>query len=64
MGSDISADAIHNAAINLSKLNLQAEVLVSDVLDEIHEEKKFDLIYWNYPFHYHFDKSYESMDPI
>lgn len=45
-------------------MNLQADVVVSDVLDGIDKARKFDLIYWNYPFHYHFDKAYENMDPI
>jgi hypothetical protein len=37
---------------------------VSDVLDGISKEKKFDLIYWNYPFHFNFNKAYGTMDEI
>lgn len=64
MGSDISEVAIENAKINLNKYEAQAEVYVSNVLDQIPADKKFDLIYWNYPFHYSEDKDYDSMNLI
>lgn len=38
--------------------------MVSDVLEGIDKSTKFDLIYWNYPFHYSFSKSYETMSVI
>ena len=37
---------------------------MSDVLEGIDKSTKFDLIYWNYPFHYSFSKSYETMSVI
>lgn len=37
---------------------------MSNVLEQIDPSKKFDLIYWNYPFHFNFDKDYEEMDEI
>lgn len=38
--------------------------MISDVLEDIAAEKKFDLIYWNYPFHFSFEKDYDAMDEI
>ena len=50
--------------MNFDKLGLDAELVVSDVLEAIDKRNKFDLIYWNYPFHYSFSKSYEKMSVI
>ena len=33
-------------------------------MDQISKDKKFDLIYWNYPFHWSFDKEAEKMTEI
>lgn len=64
VGSDISQEAIENAKVNFDKLQLAAKLVVSDVLDGLDKSSKFDLIYWNYPFHYNFSKSYETMSVI
>ncbi len=60
-GSDISVPAIENAKLNLQKFNVEAGLAVSDVLDGIGKDNKFDLIYWNYPYHFNFHKTYEKM---
>lgn len=64
VGLDISQQAIDNAKVNLAKYQINAELILSDVLENIEKNRKFDLIYWNYPYHYNFNKSYEEMSLI
>lgn len=56
MGTDINEVAIDNFKLNLKKFGVEAEAIVSDVLDQVPTERKFDLIYWNYPFHFSEEK--------
>ena len=65
MGSDVSPPSVENTLVNLKKHNLEAKVVVSDVLDGVDKEEIFDVIYWNYPFHIDKgDKDTEEMDDI
>jgi release factor glutamine methyltransferase len=49
--SDINPYAVQNAYINLKAhgLTKKATVIQSDIFDDISTNKKFDVIYWNYP---------------
>jgi methylase of polypeptide subunit release factors len=65
VGSDITPEAVENAALNFKRFEINAEAVVSDVLDSLNKEWRFDLMYWNYPYHHDFGKQdYKDMSPI
>ena len=49
-GCDINAKAIDNSRLNSLKYQANLEIIQSDMFDQL-SERKYDVIYWNYPFH-------------
>jgi methylase of polypeptide subunit release factors len=64
MGTDISPAAVENARLNGERHKVSAEWRVSDVLEQVGKEQKFDLIYWNYPFYETSEKELSEMTEI
>ena len=62
-GSDITEEAVINARKNFEKFGFEGELWASDVFDTIKDTKKYDVIFWHYPF-YNTQKKYEEMDAL
>lgn len=52
LGTDINEKAIISTIENLTKYGLTCPVISSDVLDQVAKGVLYDVIYWNYPFHF------------
>ena len=63
--SDINPYAVANSRQNVSKFGLETKVKVveSNVFDQIPKDRKFDVIYWNYPWLPE-EKEYQYTDEV
>jgi release factor glutamine methyltransferase len=51
VATDISAEAINNARLNAARHRVDISVREGNMYDPIRSDEKFDLIFWNHPFH-------------
>ncbi len=52
VATDINPHAVTNAKINFKKYNLNIEVLQGDLFKPLTQGQRFDIIFWNHPFHF------------
>ena len=51
VATDINPDAVKNARLNFEQNHLAGSIREGDVFDPIRVHEKFDVIFWNHPFH-------------
>lgn len=63
--TDVNPEAIKNSEENIKRFGLisRAQAILSDVFDQIPAARKFDVIYWNYPWIYE-ESNYKHKDEL